>query len=69
MNAKEQLAALAKSAKEFKEAADSEIESLRQTVASLRRKNEALQKYACGSSKCDKRQKLHFCECGRIIKV
>ena len=66
---KQKLEALILSCKEFREAADAEIESLRATVARLGRVNEANRPFMCSNISCKNRKKVATCpHCGAVTK-
>ena len=66
---KQKLDALIISFKEFREAADAEIKSLRTTVARTARVNEANKPFMCSNISCKNREKVVTCpHCGAVIK-
>ena len=52
---------------EFKKIVEDDRRLHRETIEKLRRENASLKCYACGSMKCRQRERLLFCECGRVI--
>ena len=66
---KQKLDALIISFKEFREAADAEIKSLKTTVARITRVNEANRPFMCSNISCKNREKVVTCpHCGAVIK-
>jgi len=69
MDANEQLNNLAKSAAEYKEAAEVEIKSLKATIARLGRNMESIKPFVCKNITCKNRKRGVICpHCGAVIK-
>ena len=65
----QKLDAIIISFKEFREAAEAEIESLRATVARIGRVNEANRPFMCSNISCKNRERVVTCpHCGAVIK-
>jgi hypothetical protein len=63
------LEAIIISFKEYREAADAEIKSLKETAARTARANEANRPFMCSNISCKNRERVVTCpHCGAVIK-